>query len=68
MLLLRGDRGFQILRKQQGYAVLARMAGAMPEIVGAFTVSVLNLVVPQTVFRTYQIVAFVQHLDGTKED
>ena len=68
MLLLRGDRGFQILRKQQGYAVLARMAGAMAEIVCAFAVSVLNLVIPQAVFRTYQIVAFVQHLDGTKED
>ncbi len=44
------------------------MAGAMAEIVGAFAVSVLNLVIPQAVFGTYQIVTFVQHLDGPKED
>jgi len=36
--------------------VLAMMAGAVPQVVGTFTVSVKYLVVTQTVFGTDEVV------------
>ena len=47
----------------QGQAVFARMPRAVTNVIGAFAMPIADLVVPQTIFRTYLVLILAESRD-----